>query len=77
MGTRRTPAPPAPPSPPKTYSQTEFAEQLGVSRGTLYNMRKRLGNKMPLPINMGLKNLRFRCDEVDAFVRYGLAWRLR
>jgi predicted DNA-binding transcriptional regulator AlpA len=62
---------------PKTYTQAEFAAKLGVSRGTLYNMRKRPQANVPLPLNTGLKKLLFRDTDVDAYVRYGATWDLR
>ena len=60
-----------------TYTQAEFAERLGVSRGTLFNMRQRPELNLPKPLDTGLKKLLFRKIEVDQYVRYGRTWSLR
>jgi excisionase family DNA binding protein len=61
----------------ETISIDEFAAMLGVSRNTVYNMRKDKSRNFPTPVPLGLRHLRFRRDEAEAFSKFGSQWRSR
>lgn len=59
----------------ETISIEEFAQILGVSRGTIYTLQRDKASEFPAPIPLGLRTKRYRKDEALAYAKYGCRWR--
>ncbi len=62
------------PADQQTYTVKQCALVVGVSVGTIGNLRKNKALNFPKPIPTGLRHLRFRADEINAYARYGAFW---
>jgi predicted DNA-binding transcriptional regulator AlpA len=59
-----------------TVSIDETARILGVSRGSVFNLRKRKGSNFPSPVPFSLRNVRFYRADVEAFAKHGATWQI-
>lgn len=77
------PPPPSPPPPPTeptpdalspTISIHEFAELLGVSMGTMYNLQRRPEANFPPPLPLAIRNKRWRREVAMRYLVLGPGW---
>jgi predicted DNA-binding transcriptional regulator AlpA len=59
---------------PQTVTIKDAAKLLGVSVGTIYNLRKDLRRNFPLPIPMGLRGARWNVEELRLYTQHGALW---
>jgi predicted DNA-binding transcriptional regulator AlpA len=53
----------------------ETCRTLGISRGTVNSLRRDSTADFPKPIPMGIRNLRWRRSEIEAYKEHGRHWR--
>jgi predicted DNA-binding transcriptional regulator AlpA len=58
----------------QTVTIKDAAKLLGVSVGTVYNLRKDPKRNFPRPIPMGLRGARWNVNDLRLYTRYGALW---
>ncbi|MET0312327.1 MAG: helix-turn-helix domain-containing protein [Burkholderiaceae bacterium] len=59
---------------PQTVTVKDAAKILGVSVGTVYNLRKAKERNFPQPIPLGLRGDRWHVEDIRRYARYGPLW---
>jgi predicted DNA-binding transcriptional regulator AlpA len=61
---------------PSTLSIDETAAYLGVSRGTVFNLRKDKARNFPPPAPLSLRHKRYQKADIEAYAKYGANWKV-
>ncbi len=67
-------AKPTPTELSETCSLRESAHILGVSLGSVYNLKKDPAKNFPPEVPLGLRNKRYRTDQIRLYAKYGPLW---
>jgi len=59
-----------------TLSIGETAAYMGVSRGTVFNLRKDKSKNFPPEAPMSLRTKRYRKADIDAYLKFGANWQV-